>query len=305
MTEGLYPIRTISAMTGVNPVTLRAWERRYGLIRPQRTPKGHRLYTQQDIERIQQILMLLERGIPISQAKQVLDGQETQPASEGPADAGQHSSWRTLRRRWEDALVALDGQRLEQAHAAALGLFPMDSVIHELALPLLTALHDAAGDDLDSALRAQFLHTFLRHKLAARLHHQTAYASGPRLLLAAAAGSHDELGLMVLATAAQSHGYRCMLLGTDVAATLLQRALEHACCAGLVLSGETEQPPDGLMDMLAAAHAPVFLLADAANWLDDQPPEHLFPVTVADRALNVIGRRIPPVSGGIAVPGLT
>ena len=41
--EGLLPIRTVSILTGVHSVTLRAWERRYGLITPQRTPKGHRL----------------------------------------------------------------------------------------------------------------------------------------------------------------------------------------------------------------------------------------------------------------------
>ena len=44
--EELYPIRTVSSLTGVNSITLRAWERRYGLIKPVRTPKGHRLYTQ-------------------------------------------------------------------------------------------------------------------------------------------------------------------------------------------------------------------------------------------------------------------
>ena len=58
----LYPIREVSRLTGVNSVTLRAWERRYGLIRPQRTPKGHRLYAQDDISRIERILQWLNRG---------------------------------------------------------------------------------------------------------------------------------------------------------------------------------------------------------------------------------------------------
>lgn len=50
--EGLSPIRTVSALTRVNPVTLRAWERRYGVIRPLRTPKGLRLYAETDFERV-------------------------------------------------------------------------------------------------------------------------------------------------------------------------------------------------------------------------------------------------------------
>ena len=65
----LYPIREVSRITGVNSVTLRAWERRYGLIRPQRTPKGHRLYAREDIERVERILQWLSRGVPVSQVK--------------------------------------------------------------------------------------------------------------------------------------------------------------------------------------------------------------------------------------------
>ena len=62
------PIRTISSLTGVKPMTLRAWERRYGLVRPQRTPKGHRLYTHQHVERIRRVLTLIERGVPVALA---------------------------------------------------------------------------------------------------------------------------------------------------------------------------------------------------------------------------------------------
>ena len=59
---GSLPIRTIASLTGVSAVTLRAWERRYGLVRPSRTPKGHRLYSHQHVERIRRVLALVERG---------------------------------------------------------------------------------------------------------------------------------------------------------------------------------------------------------------------------------------------------
>ena len=64
---GLYPIRTVSRLTGVPSVTLRAWERRYRLITPTRTDKGHRLYTEADIERVRQVLALMERGVGVGQ----------------------------------------------------------------------------------------------------------------------------------------------------------------------------------------------------------------------------------------------
>ncbi len=54
--EDLFPIREVARLTGVNPVTLRAWERRYGLIQPTRTESGHRLYSLSDIEKVRSIL---------------------------------------------------------------------------------------------------------------------------------------------------------------------------------------------------------------------------------------------------------
>lgn len=64
--RGGLPIREVTRLTGVHPVTLRAWERRYGLVVPQRTGKGHRLYSEEQVERIRRILVWLERGVAIS-----------------------------------------------------------------------------------------------------------------------------------------------------------------------------------------------------------------------------------------------
>ena len=70
--ESQFPIRELSARTQVNTVTLRAWERRYGLLKPQRTPKGHRLYTEKDVLTIERILTLVARGVPIGKVKTLL-----------------------------------------------------------------------------------------------------------------------------------------------------------------------------------------------------------------------------------------
>ncbi|MFP3449340.1 MerR family transcriptional regulator, partial [Pseudomonas sp. SIMBA_067] len=64
--DQLFPIREVSRLTGINPVTLRAWERRYGLIQPTRTESGHRLYSKSDIETVHRILDWVERGVAVS-----------------------------------------------------------------------------------------------------------------------------------------------------------------------------------------------------------------------------------------------
>ena len=76
-------ITELSEKTGVNSVTLRAWERRYGLLKPQRTPKGHRFYTQADVDKVIKILNLIEQGVSVSKVKPLLDsGVETAELSE-------------------------------------------------------------------------------------------------------------------------------------------------------------------------------------------------------------------------------
>ena len=77
--EGHYPIRDFARVTGVNPATLRAWERRYGIIHPHRTPKGHRYFSDLHVERVRSILNWLDQGYPIRQVPQLLDDNCARP----------------------------------------------------------------------------------------------------------------------------------------------------------------------------------------------------------------------------------
>lgn len=76
ITTEQFPIRELSARTQVNTVTIRAWERRYGLLKPQRTTKGHRLYTPDDARRVEMILALIARGVPLGKVKKLLDQEQ-------------------------------------------------------------------------------------------------------------------------------------------------------------------------------------------------------------------------------------
>ncbi|WP_347904159.1 MerR family transcriptional regulator [Pseudomonas purpurea] len=75
--EQLFPIREVARLTGINPVTLRAWERRYGLIQPIRTESGHRLYSMTDVERVRSILGWIERGVAVSKVGKILARSDT------------------------------------------------------------------------------------------------------------------------------------------------------------------------------------------------------------------------------------
>ncbi|WP_256368069.1 MerR family transcriptional regulator [Aquisalimonas sp. 2447] len=253
MSKGLYPIRTISAMTGVNPVTLRAWERRYGLIRPQRTPKGHRLYTERDIDRIKQILVLMERGIPISQARQVLEQGEGGVQTDATAAAEPHQDvWSNHLERMNTAISVFDEQALDDVYEEALSLFPASQVQHHLLEPLYRR-HAARSGSATGA----FTCAWLRTVLGVRFRHRVRRASGPRLMLATPWGCHDDVALMLLALEAMDQGYRPLVL-CGVAGNSLTSALQDSGAEALLLWSSS----DDNLAIPDALDVPVFVAGD-------------------------------------------
>lgn len=256
---GLFPIRTVATRTGVNPITLRAWERRYGLIRPHRTDKGHRLYTARDIELIRQVIALLDQGIAISQVARMvrrrLDGESAPAPAELP--------WERYGVRMREAVRRFDEEDLDRVYNDALSLYPLTLVTNRLLVPLLRAFGDdwSLGDG--RVAEEHFFATFLRNKLGARFHHRPRGRSGPTLLAACLPGEHHELALLLFAVAAQDHGYRLVLLGADMPFGEIPIVAERSRCDAVVLSGsfpgQADELARGLREVTAGVTVPVFV----------------------------------------------
>ncbi|MCI0506965.1 MAG: MerR family transcriptional regulator [Gammaproteobacteria bacterium] len=256
--EELYPIRTVSSLTGVNSITLRAWERRYGLIKPVRTPKGHRLYTQNDIDLIQQVLELLGKGISIGQVKDYLKGKSIQRASESTTDP-----WFNFQRRMLNAIVRFDVNALDQTYNDALSVYPIDLVTRYLILPLLKQLGLRWATQEGSVAEEHFFGAYLRNKLGARFHHQPISQNGPVLVAACLPGEHHEVGLMLFCLSALNHGYRLVYLGADTPFEELKTPVERSSGDAILLSGSIEPEPsiltEKLATLVASVKVPVFV----------------------------------------------
>lgn len=184
--EALYPIREVSRLTGVNPITLRAWERRYGLFEPVRTPSGHRLFTQQVVERIQRAVALTEKGIPISQVKQFLNDMPAPVSVTAVAPARNETDFAAA------MLAALD-----EADVSALeGLFDRlwtewpESLCRRLLVEVSQVVNER-----DMALQVLWS-SALRPRLMSRLYHACRVLNeSPRIWLSATAdGWSQEVG---------------------------------------------------------------------------------------------------------------
>ncbi|QUX90962.1 helix-turn-helix-type transcriptional regulator [Marinomonas sp. A3A] len=124
-----FPIRELSLRTGVNSVTLRAWERRYGLLKPKRTDKGHRLYDQGDVQRVEGILRWIQQGVAVSKVRALLEKGATLD-SVVPSN-----EWL----EWQGALVKaaefFQEDKIEQMYQQIFSQYPADIAIRDWLLP--------------------------------------------------------------------------------------------------------------------------------------------------------------------------
>lgn len=257
MPAATLPIRTISSLTGVHAVTLRAWERRYGLIRPARTPKGHRLYTHQHVERIRRVLALVERGVPISRVRDLLD---VEPAIESAASGDR---WHLDVERMAAAIARFDEQDVDRIYDEALSVHPVEQVTRRLLLPLLVRLGERWRDLAGGIAEEHFFAMYLRSKLGARMQHRMRYATGPRLVAACAPGEQHEIGLLLFALEAHVAGMRTVLLGADTPLPDVAIARQRSQGDAVVISSSVDPAAsfftDELPQLVRAAGVPVFV----------------------------------------------
>ncbi|HEX5637561.1 MAG TPA: MerR family transcriptional regulator [Gammaproteobacteria bacterium] len=244
----LYPIRTLAELTGVPAITLRAWERRYGLLKPQRTPKGHRLYSTQDIELIKNVVNLLNQNLSISEAvRRIKQGPETTTtASHEAAD-----DWNRMQQRLLAQVEAFNEEALDSLYNQALSLYPIDLVTEHVILPVLDILGNRWTERESGIAEEHFFTAYLRNKLGARLHHEARRARGQVLLAACLPQEHHELGLLMFCLAALGRGYRIIYLGPDMPLEQIHIAAKKTGAAGVLLSGSTVTNNAALQKALA------------------------------------------------------
>lgn len=256
----LFPIRTVAMLTGLKPVTLRAWERRYGLVTPVRTATGRRMYTRDHVDALHRIRALLDKGISIGQVS-------ASPASKVRRERSP-DPWHALRKRMAAAVSRFDEPGLEDAYEEALAAHPLDRVTRRLLVPLLAELGDRWESSAGSVAEEHFFAMYLRNKIGARFHHRTQLGAGPVLLGACAPGEHHEIGLMLFALEAHAAGMRSVLLGANMPLEELPLACRRAACDAIVISSSIELRPAFLREELPAllrrAGKPVFVGGEAS-----------------------------------------
>jgi MerR family transcriptional regulator, light-induced transcriptional regulator len=242
----LFPIRVVARLTGINPVTIRAWERRYQLVVPERTPGGHRLYSRADVELLRAASRLVEQGVAISHATRLLDE---------PAQRRESRDDRLLD-RFLERLEALDDDGMSAAYEAS-----MARRAAEADGILLDMLPGAVASR--SPLEQRFLESWLEGLLALRSYQRMTRAGEQRVLVCSPQTPAQRIWALVFALGLIGSGLRPVLLEAPRGEEMLEAA-KRTRCAAIVLAGSVADWP-GIDPALL--EAPLFLAGAGRGYL--------------------------------------
>jgi DNA-binding transcriptional MerR regulator len=261
-----FPIRVLAEKTSVGTSTLRAWERRYGLIKPERTPKGHRLYCQEDIKRVLKILDLLNDGHSLPAIAELLSADKV-PSPElpdtHPDKIALATIWETFVQSTLEAASDFSSERIDAIYNEASSLYPIDMVTDRLIQPTLLALGDNWKEHPDQGIAEEhFYSSWLKNRLGARFHHAYTQARGARIVCACMPGSYHEIGLMLFCLSALARGYRVLYFGADLPFSQIKHIAKRSAAKGIVLSASmqaSEQASHELSALIPSLNTPVFI----------------------------------------------
>lgn len=254
--QGWLPIREVARQTGVNAVTLRAWERRYGLIVPQRTPKGHRLFCAEHVQRIHTILTWLNRGVPVSQVKSLLDT----PQSDIEAV---ENEWHSLRQNLLLAISQLAERRVDDAFNQAMALYPPRTLCEQLLLPLLKELEQRWLGQFGAQMERVFFYSWLRSKFGARIYHNNRPLNGAPLLLINHSDLPLEPNLWLAAWLISSANCPVEVFDWPLPAGELALAVEHLQPRAVLLYSSKALHLSGLTKLLSGFNCPKLIAGPA------------------------------------------
>jgi DNA-binding transcriptional MerR regulator len=257
--DKLLRIGELSRRVGVPVESLRAWERRYGLLDPSRTQGGFRLYGEDDVARVLAMRANLERGLFAAEAARLAlaDDVGDEPAAPGPVvDADELAA----------ALDRFDEAGAQRALDSLLAALTLDVVLRDVLLPYLPELGERWERGEVSVAQEHFASNLIRGRLMS-LARSWDRGMGPRALLACVEGERHDLPLVCFGLALRGHGWRISYLGADTPIASLAEALRTLAPDAVVVSGTVRGAFGATATKLRkiALDAPLFVAGAAAD----------------------------------------
>jgi methanogenic corrinoid protein MtbC1 len=286
----LFTISQAARLVGVTEATLRTWERRYGVVRPERTDGGYRLYDPPAVAALTGMRKLINAGWSASAAAAAIVAGEvpldrdTTPSAANVAVAGTAA---TCLAEFLAAAARLDPRGVEGSLDQGLSIGSFEYAVDAWLFPALVALGEGwARGEIDIAGEHMASHQVLR-RLCAAFEAAGTRTRGPKVVVGLPGGSLHELGALAFATAAKRRGLDVLYLGPNVPEQSWIAAVRGHAADAAVLSVVTtaDHPRAQEIARKLRAHQPGLLIASGGSHGSSLDADvHELPNGIADAA---------------------
>lgn len=234
-------MQIVTRRTGLSPAVLRMWERRYGVVKPTRSPKGRRLYSDSDVERLRLLARATQGGRSIGQVAALSEEALAELVRRDAVEERARSSVGIAipaRRVVEDALAAierLEAASLEAMLGRAMLVLPASAFLDDVVAPLLQRIGERWREGTLRPAHGQLATAVLRRALD-RFREASAPSGAPELVVATPAGQMHEFGALLVAATAAAEAWAVTYLGPDLPAEDIADAVRVTGARALALS---------------------------------------------------------------------
>jgi DNA-binding transcriptional MerR regulator len=252
-TASVYNLKVVLKETGLPADTLRAWERRYGLPVPQRTPGGHRLYSERDIQTIKWLMARQAEGLSISRAvdlwnEQLASGSDPlaglAPSAlasiqTAPAHSMVETTLDALRAHWVGACIDFNESIAEQTLNQAFSMFPMEAVCMEVLQKGLSEIGNLWYENRASAQQEHFASGLAMRRLDALLIASPPPSRPVTVLVGCPPNEWHAFIPLLLALFLRRRGINVIYLGANVPITRFEETVKSVRASLVILVAQT------------------------------------------------------------------
>ena len=219
--ELLYNIGIVTRLTGISITTLHAWDRRYKFPGALRSPGGHRLYTEMDINRLRWVKSQVDSGLAPSRAIYALRSHEEETHSVPiPKSVSNDLPLKIPPTQFQDtlfnALISHDSESADRLMGEVLAFYSPDELIINLIAPTMARLGEAWAVGSINVATEHFATNFIRHRLLMWMLTGPAARSKKPVILACAPGEWHEGSLLMVGVLLRRRGWPILYLGQNV-----------------------------------------------------------------------------------------
>ncbi len=209
----LYNIQAVASATGVPSITLRSWERRYGVPQPKRDAKGYRLYSERDLAVTRWLKERVEHGVGISRAVNMLRALEKGQLAPPPPPT---LDFDALQSRLVDAIRRLDEAGVSRVVAEALMVASVEEVSLQVLQPALYQVGALWADGLLSVTTEHVGSNLVRSQLAQLVRISPPPFRHDKVLVGSAPGELHDIGALMVALFLRRRGFDVIYAGANV-----------------------------------------------------------------------------------------